>query len=349
MRVRNAVADSPLVDGVAPAIFETVAVQDRTSRQNEPRMTLFASDPAALEAFGPISSDGGTVSLGELRPGEVFVTGAAADDLAAKTGDRLLVLAGERAMPLRIRAIVEYDGAGTDGPALVVPLDTAQRLLGQPGRIEHILVSNTGDAERGVTRSDEVIRLLEPTLTPLGLEADPEKEDLLAQADEEGAGFISLFTTFGSFSIVAGILLIFLIFVMLAAERRGELGIARAVGTRRSHLVQTYLFEGVAYDVVAAVVGVLLGVAVAYGMVFAMAQALQAFDVELRFDVTADEPGARLRARRSAHADRRHGLGVAGEHAQHRDSHPQPARATEAASGGGAGSGRRSASSPGPC
>ena len=137
-------------------------------------------------------------------------------------------------------------------------------------------------------RSDEVVRLLEPTLTPLGLEADPEKEDLLAQADEEGAGFISLFTTFGSFSIVAGILLIFLIFVMLAAERRGELGIARAVGTRRSHLVQTYLFEGVAYDVVAAVVGILLGVAVAYGMVFAMAQALQAFDVELRFDVTAE-------------------------------------------------------------
>jgi putative ABC transport system permease protein len=286
MRVRDAVSDSPLVDGVAPAIFETVAVQDRTSRQNEPRITLFASDPKALEAFGPISSDGGPVSLGELRAGEVFVTGAAADDLAAKMGDRLLVLAGRRAVPLRVRAIVEYDGAGTDGPALLAPLDTAQRLLGQEGRIEHILVSNTGDAKDGVARTDEVIRLLTPTLTPLGLEADPEKEDLLAQADEEGAGFISLFTTFGSFSIVAGILLIFLIFVMLAAERRGELGIARAVGTRRSHLVQTYLFEGVAYDIVAAVVGILLGVAVAYGMVFAMGQALQAFDVDLRFDVT---------------------------------------------------------------
>ena len=45
---------------------------------------------------------------------------------------------------------------------------------------------------------------------------------------------MSLFTTFGTFSIAAGILLIFLIFVMLAAERRGELGIARAVGTRRT-------------------------------------------------------------------------------------------------------------------
>ena len=59
---------------------------------------------------------------------------------------------------------------------------------------------------------------------------------------------MSFFTTFGSFSIAAGILLIFLIFVMLAAERRGELGIARAVGTRRGHLVQMFLFEGIAYD-----------------------------------------------------------------------------------------------------
>ena len=66
---------------------------------------------------------------------------------------------------------------------------------------------------------------------------------------------MSMFTTFGSFSIAAGILLIFLIFVMLAAERRGELGIARAIGTRRRHLVQMFLFEGVAYDVVAAAVG----------------------------------------------------------------------------------------------
>ena len=78
---------------------------------------------------------------------------------------------------------------------------------------------------------------------------------------------MSLFTTFGSFSIAAGILLIFLIFVMLAAERRGELGIARAIGTRRGHLVQMFLFEGVAYDLIAAAVGALLGVGVAYGMV----------------------------------------------------------------------------------
>ena len=55
---------------------------------------------------------------------------------------------------------------------------------------------------------------------------------------------MAFFTTFGSFSIAAGILLIFLIFVMLAAERRGELGIARAIGTRRGHLVEMFIVRG---------------------------------------------------------------------------------------------------------
>ena len=36
-----------LVDGVAPAIVEPVAVQDVTTRQNEPRVTLFAERPGA--------------------------------------------------------------------------------------------------------------------------------------------------------------------------------------------------------------------------------------------------------------------------------------------------------------
>src|SRR6185312_8759461 len=95
----------------------------------------------------------------------------------------------------------------------------------------------------------------------------------LKAADEAGSAFMAFFTTFGSFSIAAGILLIFLIFVMLAAERRSELGIARAVGTRRGHLVQLFLYEGVAYDLLAAVVGVGLGAAVAYGMVLGLASA----------------------------------------------------------------------------
>jgi putative ABC transport system permease protein len=285
--VRDAVADSPLVDGVAPAIVEAVAVQDATTRQNEPRVTLFASDAEALAAgFGEIRAGGDALSLAELGAGEVYLNADAADELGASAGDRLRVLAGERVAAVRVRAVVEFDGAGTADAAVLAPLATAQRLLGIPGRIEHVLVSNRGDEVEGAKLSEEVVSLLEPTLAPLGLEADAEKQDGLEIADAQGASMMSLFTTFGSFSIAAGILLIFLIFVMLSAERRGELGIARAVGTRRSHLVQMFLFEGVAYDLLAALVGALLGVAVAYAMVLLMGRALGAFGIDLVYNVT---------------------------------------------------------------
>jgi putative ABC transport system permease protein len=75
--------------------------------------------------------------------------------------------------------------------------------------------------------------------------------------------FASLFTTIflvlGLFSIASGVLLIFMIFVMLAAERRQEMGITRAVGAERKHLVQAFLAEGMVYDLFAGLIGVVLG------------------------------------------------------------------------------------------
>ncbi len=63
-------------------------------------------------------------------------------------------------------------------------------------------------------------------------------------------------------------MLIFLIFVMLAAERKPEMGMVRAVGGQRGHLVDMFVFEGAAYDLVAAAVGMALGAAT--GMIIAI-------------------------------------------------------------------------------
>jgi putative ABC transport system permease protein len=260
---------SGLVDGVAPVIIEPIAVQDISSRQNEPRVTLFASDPAQLQGFGDIRADGKTVSLADLRPGQVYLNAKGADKLDAKPGDTLRMLAGKRLETVRVKAIVRYEGAATSDSGLMMPLAAAQRFVGKPGLVRAVFVSNSS----GVSQSNAVVKQLKPTVSPLGLETDKTKQHALKEADKTGAMFMSFFTTFGTFSIAAGILLIFLIFVMLAAERRGELGIARAVGTQRGHLVQMFVYEGIAYDLVAAAVGVLVGAAVAYGMALVMASA----------------------------------------------------------------------------
>jgi putative ABC transport system permease protein len=285
-RVAAAVRGSSAVDGVMPAITESVAMQDLTSRQNEPRVTLFGGDPAHFRGFGSIESDGRAVSLATLGANEVFLNAKAADKLGATAGDTVRVLAGSTAYAAQVRAVVHYDGAGSDQAVVLMALRSAQRVLGVPGRIRAILVSNRGGVTSGAKLTGEVARQLKPVVTPLGLETDKTKQDALELADTEGASFMSIFTTFGSFSIAAGALLIFLIFVMLAAERRGELGIARAIGTRRRHLVSMFVFEGLAYDLLAAVVGVLAGIAVAYGMVILLATALSTeTDVKITYSV----------------------------------------------------------------
>ncbi|MEX1020889.1 MAG: FtsX-like permease family protein [Litorilinea sp.] len=93
------------------------------------------------------------------------------------------------------------------------------------------------------------------------------KSIVVLAADIAGVTFSSLFSMFGALSILAGILLIFLIFIMMAAERRAELGMARAIGLQRSHLVQMFVTEGVVYDLLAAALGVALGLGISYAMV----------------------------------------------------------------------------------
>jgi putative ABC transport system permease protein len=284
--VDGAVRGSGLVDGIAPAIVRSVAVQDQTSRQTEPVVTLFAPDTTRLAGFGAVTGSGGRpVDIGALAPGSVLANRAAADALHARRGDTIVVLTGASLVRLVVADIVNARGTGTARSGIILPLDAAQAAIGAPGMVDQILISNRGGETSGVGHTDAVVSRLQATLTPLGLEAQPLKRDGLDRADEAGATFISMFTTFGSFSIAAGILLIFLIFVMLAAERRTEMGVARAIGTQRGHLVQTFLFEGAAYDLAAAAVGALLGIAVSLAMVSAIARVFGAEAITIQYTV----------------------------------------------------------------
>jgi putative ABC transport system permease protein len=279
-RVEAVLAGSNLTDGVTGAIVDQVAIQAPAQRQSEPSVVLFAADPARMNGFSPIvGSTGERLSLGDLGPSEIYLNAKAAKELRVEAGDPVVVYAGGAApQPRRVRDVVRFEGAGTADAAMLVSLAQAQQLFAHPGELRAVLVSNRGGATGGAVLSDDVVAELQPLVDELGLEIQPLKQDAIEAADEMGAAFIAFFTTFGTFSIAAGILLIFLIFVMLAAERRGELGIARAVGTRRSHLVQMFTFEGAAYDLLAAAVGALLGAAFAFGMVLAMASAFGAVD-----------------------------------------------------------------------
>lgn len=101
-------------------------------------------------------------------------------------------------------------------------------------------------------------------MSKVALIAPLTKESVVQAAEAGSTVFMAIFAVFGTFSILAGVLLIFMIFVMLAAERRSELGTARALGMQRGQLVRMFVAEGIVYDLLAAAVGVALGLGVSY-------------------------------------------------------------------------------------
>ena len=90
-----------------------LAVQNLTTRQNEPRITLFASDQSHLAAFGDIRrrGDGGVQYLNDLRAGEVYLNADAADELKARAGTACALRRGE-SFGAHVKAIVDYKVTG---------------------------------------------------------------------------------------------------------------------------------------------------------------------------------------------------------------------------------------------
>jgi putative ABC transport system permease protein len=108
------------------------------------------------------------------------------------------------------------------------------------------------------------------------------KQRAIDAANEYGSAVITVFLILGLFSIAASLLLVFLIFVMLAAERRTEMGMMRAVGAQRRHLIAAFAVEGLAYDLAASALGLGLGVGVGLVVLRLLQRVLDRFDVVAR-------------------------------------------------------------------
>jgi putative ABC transport system permease protein len=132
-----------------------------------------------------------------------------------------------------------------------------------------VLISNRGGVEEGAALTERVTKLIRNALPPAaaGLDIEELKKDRLDNAESSGKYFSQIFVAIGSFGVVAGILLLVSIFVMLAEERKGQLGMLRAVGMRRSDLVRGFVIEGAMYALVAGALGAVLGIGVGWGIV----------------------------------------------------------------------------------
>ncbi len=276
-------ADDPNFEGLTPAISAGIPVVSPGSMLNEPNVGLWGLDQTWEQHFDPlIDSRGERLYIADLEEGQAYLSSKAAEHLDIQKGDTVNIFVNGKPIPITIAGIYK-DGAPGDKISMVMPLAQAQTIVGHPGQINVIAITNTGNAIDGAAHTDEVLAKLEPALAETGLTAEAVKQKALDEATNTGDTFMSVFVIMAQFSVAAGILLIFLIFVMLAAERKTELGTARALGTQHGHIIRMFTYEGAIYALVASAIGSALGLAVGWGMVKVMAAAFSQFDLQFSF------------------------------------------------------------------
>ena len=285
------------IDGAAPTLLKVMPVRNVAGNKGNQQITVMGLNASYESAFGPLMSrDGQAVDTNALRPNEVFANARAAADLNATLGQDLTLFYGttnQTIVHATLAGIVQGSGTASyeSRAILFMDLRRAQAAFNETGAINLIRVSNLGGVADGLAFSDNVTQSLRLSIAihhfPL-LRVASVKADQIAEAVRIGREATELFLVMGAFAILAGVLLIVNIFVMLAEERKPELGIERAIGFLRRDLLTAFALEGTFYAVVAAALGALAGLGLGYVMVYFFDKLVPHGDVVVTFHFDAN-------------------------------------------------------------
>lgn len=185
-------------------------------------------------------------------------------------------------------AMTGIDATSIPKIQLIVPISTAQDIMDTAQPANLIGVRNQASAAGETTvQSAQVEQFLgrlfhlpvpdpqahpavppspnQPAISALRTDAVMQASSLsftLLLGGESLLQFDQLVPAISLLLIGAGMLLLALLFLLLVAERRAELGMSRAIGLGRHHLVLMLLIEGCGYGCVAALLGLPLGLGV---------------------------------------------------------------------------------------
>jgi len=229
---------------------------------------------------------------------EALIGTTLAEKLGARIGDPIRVRSGDREGVLRVVGIFEIGNETVNARWLVTALRNAQTLLGRVGDITEIdaRVAEAYDAER--IAADIEVRTGVPTESWM-----ERNRDLLTalRSQDASTAMIRLFVLLAVAMGIASVLSVTVV------QRRGQIGILRAVGTSRRTVLGIFLWQGLLFGLAGALFGTLLG-AVAGDLI----ESIAFFDVSvtprllivaLAISIATGVAAALLPARRAAALD----------------------------------------------
>lgn len=254
-------------------------------------LSVLGVDPFAERAFrtftwppdtagdGGAATDGGLADLRRflVEPGAALISGGTANSLGLAVGTTVPIVVNGRERTLRVVGTLSATGDQTDGLA-IVDIATAQEWLAAPGFLARIDV-----------------RAAEDEATALS-SALPEGVQLLPSAfrnrttEDMTAAFMTNLTAMSLLALLVGVFLIYNSVGFTVLQRRGMLGLMRAIGLTRRQTAGLILWESVALGIVGVTLGIGLGISLGERLLVLIAQSIN--DLYFRVSVTDVDVGS---------------------------------------------------------
>ena len=213
-------------------------------------ISILGIDPPRYEKIIPISTD---IISGKFKvgAGDAVIGKILADDLGLRAGNKLRIESGDgRAAVVTIAGIFEIGVRDLDARFVYVDLKQAQSLLGLYGGI------NLLDLTVQVLFAAEATANRISRLTGLKAESWMQTNAQLVNALASQSLSTSIITFFVALSVAFGIASVLAISV---TQRTREIGILRAMGIRRSQILQVFLLQGALLGLIGSAIGASFG------------------------------------------------------------------------------------------
>ncbi len=216
-----------------------------------------------------------------LEPGEGIIGRELADDLGVRVGDRVGIVTGGVSDSLRVTALVDLGVRELNRRTVIVPLRTAQSLVGLPGGATglDLTLVDIWSAQR--VADDLAARW-------------PYKAESWQQANAQLVSALNAQSV--STAVIRGVVMIVVVLgiasvlVVSVVQKQREIGILRAMGATQGQVLRIFLLQGAIVGALGSALGVLLAVA----LIWAFTHFVRGSDGLPLFNITL-EPALALR------------------------------------------------------
>ena len=193
--------------------------------------------------------------VARLGPGEGIIGRELADDLGVRVGDRISLATGTVTDSIRVTALVDLGVRELNRRTVIMPLRTAQSLVGLPGGATSLELTLADIWSAQMMATDLSQRF------PYKIESWQEANAQLVSA--LNAQSISTGVIRGVVMIVV-VLGIASVLVVSVVQKRREIGILRAMGATQGQILRVFLLQGAIVGAIGSVLGVVLAVALIF-------------------------------------------------------------------------------------